>query len=530
MSNGKMASWLGKNRASSRLAFLLQFGFRLSSSFLNFFWIRILEGALGPALYQSYLAFQKIATLGGLGDLGMGGAVAIRAGQLLGQEKRDELGKFLASARTAFLILALAAGGTMLALSPWLPKLLHFKLVDGSGSLTLLFAVGAFMVAAFVISSYVNNLNYACGNVLWPIIPAFVLLQIGLLGYWLLARQHLPLWVQFLPCLATTLAGIGLARCYIYFSHPAYSAFFPLRWHWPTIASLVGGSFWMYLWSLGNTVYRSTDSLLINASAFPAGTLTWYDSNYRICDVTVSLAVTAAFVTMPKITKWLASPDPQDQERASIEGRRLNQFQTLLGFCAALAYLAGNNLLMKIWWLHREHDVPAAPLSVQLAFALNMIVTSGGSAGLEIAGRSGRHGLRTMGLVILAMALLNMGLSLAAIHIGWLAGVALATVTAQSIQNLCSSFYACRHLRISWVSWMFRGWLLPVMGVLLAGWLRYQFSPYTPDNGLRPGNLLLLGVAYAAILAAMAAALGVTPAFIKSELRLLKSFARSGGT
>jgi hypothetical protein len=489
----------------------------------------MLVGAMGTALYANYLDFQRIITLGGLGDLGMGGVVGIRTGQLMGPEKQSELQKFLACARAAFLILAILAGGTMLALSPWLPKLLNFPAVSGSGSLTALFAVGALMAAGLVVSSYTSNLNYACGNVLWNIIPSFLLLQASLLLHWLLARQHQPLWVQCLPYLASAVFGIWLVSCFIRISHPAYSRIFPLRADWSTTASLLAGSFWIYLWSLGNLVYQTTDTILINASAFPPGTLTWYYCNYKVCDLTVSLAVTAAFVSMPKITRWLASPDPQDQERAKSEGRRLNQFQTLLGFSAALAYLAGNNLLMKLWWLHKESDVPVAPLSLQLAFALNMVVTSGGSAGLEIAGRSGRHGFRAMGLVIVAMALLNVGLAITAIHAGWLVGVALATVVAQSCQNMCSSFYTCRHLRLSWPSWLFRGWLLPVLGVLLAGWLRSQLSPYTPENGLLPGNCLLLGAAYLTILAGMAAALGVTPGLIKDELAILKSFVSKGG-
>src|SRR5882724_5648665 len=142
MSNWKTVKWLRNNRTSTRLAFILQFSVRLSASVLGFFWIRLLVGAMGTALYGQYLAFQKIVTLGGLGDLGMGGVVGIRTSRLLGQEKQEELLKFLSAARAAFLILAILAGGTMLALSPWLPQLLHFEPVIGTGSLPWLFAVG----------------------------------------------------------------------------------------------------------------------------------------------------------------------------------------------------------------------------------------------------------------------------------------------------------------------------------------------------------------------------------------------------
>ena len=48
---------------------------------------------MGPALNGLLLNFQSITSLGGLGDLGMGGLVNIQASRLLGQGKEDELRK-----------------------------------------------------------------------------------------------------------------------------------------------------------------------------------------------------------------------------------------------------------------------------------------------------------------------------------------------------------------------------------------------------------------------------------------------------
>src|SRR5277367_3854830 len=112
---------LWEQRNSARMAYVLQMATRLASSAMGLVWIRLLVGAMGQELNSLYLAFQRIITLGGLGDLGMGGAVGIRAGQYLGQGKEEELKKFLASVRAAFLVMALAVGGIMLGLSPWLP-------------------------------------------------------------------------------------------------------------------------------------------------------------------------------------------------------------------------------------------------------------------------------------------------------------------------------------------------------------------------------------------------------------------------
>ena len=130
----KLKTILWEQRNSARLAYVLHFVTRLATSALNLVWIRLLVGAMGQQLNSLYLAFQSVVTLGGLGDLGMGGAVGIRTGQYLGQGKEAELKKFLASARAAFLILALLAGGGMLALSPWLPHWLGFKEVPATGT------------------------------------------------------------------------------------------------------------------------------------------------------------------------------------------------------------------------------------------------------------------------------------------------------------------------------------------------------------------------------------------------------------
>src|SRR5271169_1670900 len=98
--------WLWEQRDTARLAYVLTLSARVLSSFLGLIWIRLLVGAMGQELNSVYLAFQKLISLGGLGDLGIGGAVSVRAGQFLGQGKEEELRRFLASARTVFLLLA----------------------------------------------------------------------------------------------------------------------------------------------------------------------------------------------------------------------------------------------------------------------------------------------------------------------------------------------------------------------------------------------------------------------------------------
>ena len=203
-----------------------------SSSFMGLIWTPSAGGRHGERelTISVYLAFQKVITLGGLGDLGMerGGGHSCRSISW-GKGKREELRKFLASARTVFLSLAFLVGGGFLFLAPWLPQWLHFKAVPGAGSLRLLFALGAFLITGVLLASYLNSLNYACGNVAWPIIPAFLVLQLAMLGTWLLARQQQPLWIQYLPSVAAAVAGMCLIRFYIRSSDPSLALhFFPI--------------------------------------------------------------------------------------------------------------------------------------------------------------------------------------------------------------------------------------------------------------------------------------------------------------
>jgi O-antigen/teichoic acid export membrane protein len=521
-----LTRWLREQRTSTRLAYALQLCSRVCASLSSLVWIRLLVGAMGLPLNGVLIAFQKVIMLGGLGDLGMGGAVSIRAGQYLGRGDQAGLKEFLASARTVFVLLALAVGGGFLVLSPWLPHWLHFQPVPGTGSLTLLFAVGALLIGGMMLSSYLTNLNYACGNVTWPVAPAFVLLQAGFLFQWLLARQHEPLWVQFLPAIGTAAATLCLYRFYISKSHPSLAGIFPLKFDWRMALTLTESSLWAYLCSLGNVIYRTTDGLVINAG-FPAGTLPVYEYNYKFCDIVVFLALTASFVSLPKITQWMASPEPRDQQRVRVEMQRLNQFQTLLGCGAALGYLAVNNLFMKIWFLHNSNPVPPAALGLQTAFALNMAITASGDAGIQMSMRSGKNGLRFAGLVIGATGLLNVVLSIVAMERGSLWGIAMATVLAQSLLSVGAGFYTCHHLQIRWLPWLLKGWLLPCAGILGAAWLRLELPFYSAQHVLLFQNVLLLAAAYLAAWLAAAWGLGLNAAFIRQELALIRTFFRA---
>ncbi len=81
------ASWFWRQRTSTRLGFILQLVCRVLTSLLALLWARLLLGAMGKAVYGLFLSYQAVASLGVLGDLGLGGVVSIQTGRLLGQGK-----------------------------------------------------------------------------------------------------------------------------------------------------------------------------------------------------------------------------------------------------------------------------------------------------------------------------------------------------------------------------------------------------------------------------------------------------------
>ena len=105
----RFTRWLLAQRSSPRLAFLLQIGCRVLISLCSLLWIPLLLKSMGQALNGLFLNFQSITSMGGLGDLGMGGLVSIQTSRMLGQGKDGELRKFLATARAFFGIMALLA-------------------------------------------------------------------------------------------------------------------------------------------------------------------------------------------------------------------------------------------------------------------------------------------------------------------------------------------------------------------------------------------------------------------------------------
>lgn len=506
-----MTRWLLEQRSSPRLAFLLQIGCRVLTSLCSLLWIPLLLGSMGKALNGLLLTFQSITSMGGLGDLGMGGLVNIQTSRMLGQGKDAELRKFLAAARAFFGIMALLGMSIFLVISPGLLRWQKFGTVPQVGPLAGLFVLGALAVAVLILSSYITNLNYGCGNVVWPVIPVFVIMQLGFLGNWLLARKGAALWIQVLPYQTGALLIFLLGWVWIRLSHPSLGRVRPLTVDWKQFATLAGKSCWLYLYGLAGVGYVTISTLLITARFGPELLVT-FRYNTRLSDLAYFVVNSACVASLPKITQWLASPEAVTRERAVKEAERLNKFQTLMGCSAALVYLIINDWFMRMWLGQSLH----APVSWQAAFAANLAVMSAGQAGLELACRCCEEGIRVGGIMIAGTVLLNLGLCVVAMKLGSIFGFALAIVVTQSVLTLGLGWYTCRKLKTSWWRLSVRNWLL-ALGAVGVGILMRVYQPV--NSPLTAGMAAGVCLATAGL---VAFALGIRIKDLREEFAVLR--------
>ena len=504
-------AWLMANRTSARMAMLLRIATLALSSVSSVLWTRLLLGVLGDSVYGSFLSFQRATRLAGLGDFGLSSGLALRVGQFIGRDEPEKLRKFLASARTVQFAVAIGLGLVFCGLSPWLPSWLGFEQNAGTGPLSTLFFVGGVTISIGMLAGYFNGLNGAYATVTWPILPIFFLGQFALAGQWLVARTGAVLWVQALvPLVALALQGAML--CWMLrAAHPWLGRLRPLGRDPAVWRELLATSGWIYLYSIGNIIFTSIDALLINAG-FGAAAVTPYQLNYKLVEIAIQVVASASFIGQSKINLWIHSPEKNMQDRARAAVQRLGLFQSWFGTAAALGYLAVDNLFIR-FWVGEEFR---APLAWQWAFALNLAVTLGGDAGIQIAALSHRSGLRMAGIVIGLTGLLNLALSFVAMKMGSIAGIAYATVLSQSILSLVLARFTSRHLGMPFGPWLVRAWVAPVISVTLLALLQRGIGS---DRWASAGGLLAAAVV---LLAIQARFTGVTRAVVSQELEIVR--------
>lgn len=476
--------WFHSQRNSTRLSFLLQIICRIGFSICSFIWTPLLLGSMGKSLNGLFLNFQKITSLGGLGDLGMGDVVNIRTSRLLGQGREPELRTFLATARGNYLVMALLSTVAFFALSPLLLKALKFAGDPQVGSLPLMALVGGIAISLVILNSYINNVNYGSGNTAWPVVPTFLLLQFAILAHWLLARQHYPLWAQYIPYVVSAFLIHGMGWLYAKISFPSLATVWPLRFDRRQSADLLNSSIWVYLSTVGTGIWYTTDILLITGRFGPQ-IIPAYQYNSKLCELALFFVNSANLMSAPKITQWMASPETAKRARGVQEATRVNQFQTFVGCFATLLYLEANDTFMRLW-LGRDFLVP---LYWQAAFAGILAVTGAGMMGTILSFRCCENGIRYNGVTWLFAALVNFGFAFAAVKsssfLGMnysIFGVALSAVVIQSTVQLYVGRWAARQLNLSWWKLTVKNWLLALATLAFGLALRIFVPPQNIAN------------------------------------------------
>jgi O-antigen/teichoic acid export membrane protein len=514
----RLLQWLRSQRSSTRLSFLLQIFCRVGFSLFSLLWTPLLLSSMGASLNGLFLNFQKWASLGSLGDLGMGGMVNIRTSRLLGQDKQEELKNFVAAARGIFLVMAILAAAVFCVVSPGLFRLLKFDGDPQTGLLPMLSLVGGMAIALVVLNSYINNLNYGCGNTVWPVVPTFVILQLAVLGHWLLARQHAVLWVQYIPYVGGGAFIQVMGWLYVKKSHPFLGTILPLQFNRRQFIDLFGSSFWVYLGSIGSGIWITTDISLITAR-FGSQTIPAYLYNQRLAELAAFIAVSAGIASTPKITQWLSSPETAARARGLQELMRLGRFQTFLGCCATLVYLSVNDWFMRIW-LGKDFQ---CPLSWQAAFAIYLAVMGTGYAPGEMASRCCDGGIRVAGITSLIAALLNFVLSFLAMELSpvigmtnSILGIALATAIAQSSLLLFLGRFTAGQLKVSWWRLHGKNWLI-ALGTAVFG---ISMRSVIPPSGIM--NIFLLVAIQLVAFLIIARVVGISLEDLRREIEIFR--------
>jgi O-antigen/teichoic acid export membrane protein len=410
-------------------------------------------------------------------------------------------------------------------LSPWLPNWLGFKTVADAGSMTWLFVYGGLSLVLMIIGGYFASLNYAHSTVTWPIFPTVFFSQIlAPLIHWRLALLHTPLWVQMLPYLAANTLMTVLLCLMLKWSHPWLGDLTPFKKNRAQWKMLAQTSWWAYLIGIGNVIYITTDRLVIGA-VMGTGEVPRYQVNNRVCELLITVIITASYVGLPKLTQWISSSNPADRERLLTETKRLSTFEIVSVCASVLGYLAFNNLFIRLW-LDKDHVVP---LALQIAFACNLAVTVGGNAGIQLSMRSGDNGLKYAGLAVAGTGLLNLALSILSVKlvsvygvVFSLTGVAAATALAQSLSSIILGTVTCRYLGLSVGRWISRCWLLPVAFTLLGALLKELL----PNNSLT--HLGLLSVCYLGIFLVVCRIAGFDLRMIRTEISHVRTLFSRG--
>jgi O-antigen/teichoic acid export membrane protein len=507
----RLLAWAATQRSSVRLALILRIITMVAGAVLSLVWTRLLLRSMGDFSFGVFQSFSAVTRLGGVGDLGITGALAVKVGQGIARED-EKLEHYLPAARALVFLVALVLGSVFLIFSPWLPGWLGFIEGPGTGSLPLLFATGAVGVMIVIITGYFASINLANSTITWPILPTFLFSQVGIAAQWLAVRAGSPLWIQYLILCGFGGAAVVLSWLMLKWTHPWLGNLVPLRYERSVWRDLAGTSGWMYLTSLGTALYSSTDRLIINAG-FGAALVPLYQQNGKLCELATQMIAVVGAVSLPKVTRWISSGDSGDRTRVTSELGRMSIFQTTTAIVFALFYLTLNDAFMR-FWLGGDY---IAPHLWQFAFALNLALACSSNACLNACGLCGIHGIRNTGLAIGLTGLLNAALSYGSMKIGWVAGIAIATVVAQTALSFALTLHTTAYLSMDTRRWLLRTIFLPIGVVTLGYAARIAFPPIDP---FRTSLLLAVDVTLSFVAVRLG---GMTMDLLRNELRSFRA-------
>jgi len=362
-----------------------------------------------------------------------------------------------------------------------------------------------------VLAGYFHALNFACGTVTWPIVPTLLIGQLLAPAFHLVfAIYGFPLWVQCLPYTGSTILCGLIAWLMLRAAQPQFAELLPLAARTSVWRTLAATSIWSFLTSLGAFIFLLTDRLIINIFFGPLAVPS-YVLNYKLCELAIAAVSTAIFVSLPRITLCINSNNAADKKQGAHRMMRVNLYQTTAGVAIAMAYLLLNDFFVALWV---GPDFQAS-LALQIIFATILVVYVGGDAATMVASRCGSHGVKLTGIAAGLCGIANLVLSILAASKGSIAGIAGASLVAQSALAIWLGFTTCRYLHIPAKFYLFRSWLLPVVIVLLAGLLRFYI------HNLSVVGITGLALAYIGIFAAFCRLAGWSVDILKEELRIL---------
>jgi O-antigen/teichoic acid export membrane protein len=510
-----MKRWLFHVRTSGRLAFLLRLAMMLPSSLLSLWWARALLHAMGPNSYGLFVAFQGVLGLAALGDLGMGGALLVRTSRLLANNQMSELQLLHATARSLYLGFAVGGLTLVILFSPWLPALFRFMETPASGSLATLFVAGGLYAFFVFLSGYYQTTLYAVGTVSWPVLPPVLVFHLGSAFQLICALHHAPLWLQMVPSVVLAAGCLLLYRQMMRASHVDLAGPFPLQLEPACVKALLQSSFWAYLFSISFCIYTATDRLMVNAG-FGASRVTPYVLNFRLCDVALMLIIGVAFVAMPGVVARILNPDERQKIEGRIAAEKIRKIQTFLGCVASIFYLTVNDVFVR-WWFGAN---TAVPLNLQAAFAFTLLLTAASDNAIQLWGRLSESGLRNGSIAAILSALVNLGLSYAAMSVGWIAGIAWATWVARAFFALFAIRAVCTEFQIPSRRWLVSVFIAPTIMLAASFFLIKWISPHMASQWLvlAGSNLVLIGLSFFLC--------GLRPSLFREELAALQSLIR----